>query len=82
MNSIMIWSMGFYSITQQFGFLVIEVSLSLNVCMFVVCLLLFSWLLLGLYILVLPAIHEGCILHWSGNGKSIFRNKIEKFCCN
>ena len=32
--------------------------------------------------LVLPAIHEGCIQLWSGNGKCIFRNKIEKFCCN
>ena len=32
--------------------------------------------------LVLSAIHEGCIQLWSGNGKCIFRNKIEKFCCN
>ena len=61
----------------------IEVSLSLNACMFEVCFsLLFIWLLLGPYILVLPAIHEGCIQHCSGNGKGIFRNKIEKFCCN
>ena len=72
----------FHGITQQSGFLGIEVSLSMNASMLVVCLLLFIWLLLGLYILVLPAIHEGCIQLWSGNGKCIFRNKIEKFSCN
>ena len=45
---------GFHGITQQSGFLGIEVSLSMNAGMLVVCLLLFIWLLLGLYILVLP----------------------------
>ena len=57
-------------------------KLSMNAGMLVVCLLLCIWLLLGLYILVVPAIDEGCIQLWSGNGKCIFRNKIEKFCCN
>ena len=38
MNGINIWSYGFHSITHQSGFLVFEVSLSMNACMLVVCL--------------------------------------------
>ena len=55
----------------------IEVSLSLNVCMIVVCLIAVQGFTRS-FILVLPTIHEGCIQLWSGNGKCIFRNKIEK----
>ena len=37
MSSIDLWSMASTVITQQSGFLVFEVSLSLNACMLVVC---------------------------------------------
>ena len=49
---------------------------------FVLCMIAVQSGILGLEILVLPSFHEGCIQQWSGNGKCIFRNKIEKFCCN
>ena len=81
-NSFIVWNLGFCCITQQSGFLMIEVSLSLNACMFVVCLLTVQWRFTWSFILVLPTFHGGCIQHWSGNGKCIFHNKIEKFCCN
>ena len=60
----------------------IEVSLGLNDCMIVVYLITVQGFILGLQILVLPTFHEGRIKLWSGNGKCIFRNKTEKFCCN
>ena len=56
-------------------------ELSLSVCVLIVCYYC-SGVVSTSYILVLPAIHGGCIQLWSGNGKCIFRNKIEKFCCN
>ena len=59
-----------------------EVSLDLNAYRIVLCMIAVQSGVLGLYILVLPSFHEGCIQQWSGNGKCIFRNKIEKFCCN
>ena len=59
-----------------------EVSLDLNAYRIVLCMIPVQSGVLGLYILVLPSFHEGCIQQWSGNGKCIFRNKIEKFCCN
>ena len=67
---------------QQFHCLIWEVSLDLNAYRIVLCMIAVQSGVLGLYILVLPSLHEGCIQQWSGNGKCIFRNKIEKFCCN
>ena len=56
--------------------------MDLNAYRIVLCMIAVQSGVLGLYILVLPSFHEGCIQQWSGNGKCIFRNKIEKFCCN
>ena len=43
LNSFIVWSLGFCYITQQSRLLMIEVSLSLNACMFVVCLITVQW---------------------------------------
>ena len=67
---------------QQFHCLIWEVRLDLYAYRIVLCMIAVQSGVLGLYILVLPSFHEGCIQQWSGNGKCIFRNKIEKFCCN
>ena len=45
-------------------------------CLDVFCVLLLFRVVSRSCNLVLPAIHEGCIQLWSGNGKCIFRNKI------
>ena len=63
---------GFHGITQQSGFLGIEVSLSMNAGMLVVCFLLFIWLLLGLYILVLPMPSMRAVFSYGQEMVSVF----------
>ena len=79
LNSFIVWDLGFCYITQQSSFLMIEVSLSLNACIFVVCLLTVQRLLLGPYILVLPTLNEGFFQHWSGNVSVFFTIKLKNF---
>ena len=55
-------------------------ELSLDVCMIMVCIITVVWFVLGSIYTSTALLPRSCIQLLSGNG--VFRNKIEKFCCN